>query len=109
MNPSVVLLAMIEDMQPICRSFALPFPPNSIFDYGLVRITIQNLNLSCGPLRYNDACTALRGLAEFMVLHDKFNQWSFQIIVNGYALGSGRIEGVRRVQEAASVSVLDTS
>ena len=108
MNPSVALLAIIEDMQPICRWFALSFPPNNVFDYRLLRITIQNLYV-CGPLTYNDACTALRGLAEFMSLHNEFYQWSFQIFVNGYSLGSGQIEGVQQVQDAPSLSLVATS
>ena len=108
MNPSVALLAIIENMQPICRWFALTFPPNNVFDYRRLRITIQNLYF-CGPLTYNDACTALRGLAEFMSLQDEFYQWSFQIFVNGYSLGSGQIEGVPQVQEAAPISLVATS
>lgn len=80
-----------------------------MFDYLLLRITIQNSYLPCGSLTYNNACTALRGLAEFMALHDEFYQWKFQIFVNGFAVGSGQIEGVQRVQEAASVSVVATS
>lgn len=109
MNPSLVLLAMIENMQPVCRQFADAFPPSRTFDYGFVRITIQNLYLSCGPLTFNDACTALRGLAEYMVLHGQFYQWTFQIWVNGYAVGSGQIENLHQVLEAASVSGVATS
>lgn len=109
MNPSGVLLAMIENMQPVCRFFANPFPPSRVFEYGLVRITIQNLYLSCGPLTYNDACTALRGLAEFMVLNNQFYQWTFQIYVNGYAVGSGQVEYIYQVPEDASVSGVATS
>ncbi|KAM0799920.1 hypothetical protein BDR22DRAFT_821988 [Usnea florida] len=108
MNPSVALLAIIENMQPVCRWFAVSFPPNNVSDYRLLRITIQNQYV-CGPLTYNDACTALRGLAEFMSLHNEFYQWSFQIFVNGYSLGSGQIEGIQQAQEAASLSLVATS
>ena len=108
MNPSVALLAIIENMQPVCRWFALSFPPNNVFDYRLLRITIQNLYV-CGPLTYNDACTALRGLAEFMSLDNEFFQWSFQIFVNGYPLGSGQIEGIQQGQETASLSLVAAS
>ena len=108
-NPSVALLAIIENMQPICRWSALSFPPSTKFDYLLLRITIQNSYLPCGPLTYNNACTALRGLAEFMALHNEFYQWNFQIFVNGYAVGSGQIVAIERVQEAASLSVVATS
>ena len=109
MNPSTVLLAIIENMQPVCRYFANSFPPTRVFDYGTVRVTIQNLYLSCGPLTYNDACTALRGLAEFFVLNNSFYRWTFQIWVNGYALGGGEIENRNRVLEAAGVSGMATS
>lgn len=109
LNPSTVLLAMIENMQPVCRLFASTFPPSTVFDYGLVRIAIQNLHLSCGPLTYNDACTALRGLAEFMVLNNQFHQWSFQIWIKGYAAGGGQIESVHQVLAPASVSGVATS
>ena len=96
-------------MQPVCRYFANPFPPSRIFDFGLIRVTIQNLYLSCGPLTYNDACTALRGLADYMVLYNQFYQYTFQIWVQGYALGSGQIEGLGQMLEAASASGVATS
>ena len=109
MNPSIVLLTIIENLQPICRHFAYPFPPSMIFDYRLIRLTIQNLYLSCGPLTYDDACTALRGLAEFMVLRNQFHQIRFQIWVNEYAVGGGQIEGIGQVLPAASVAGVATS
>ncbi len=100
-KPSIVLLSIIEQMQPVCRHFADPFPPSWVFDYALIRVTIQNLYLSCGPLTYNDACTALRGLAEFMVLQTQFYQWRFQIWVGEYAVGGGQIDGLVQVLPAA--------
>lgn len=109
MNPSTVLLAIIENMQPVCRHFANPFPPTSVFDYGLIRIGIQNLHLSCGPLTYNDACTALRGLAEYMVLYNQFYQWRFQIWIREYAVGGGQIDSIHQVLGPASVSGVATS
>lgn len=109
MNPSIVLLSLIENMQPVCRHFAAPFPPSWVSDYALVRVTIQNLYLSCGALSYNDACTALRGLAEFMVLENRFYQWRFQIWVNGYALGGGQIDGIQQILPAASAAGVASS
>ena len=108
-HQSTVLLAIIENMQPVCRHFAIPFPPSRVFDYGRTRVTIQNLYLSCGPLTYNDACTALRGLAEFMVLNQQLYQWAFQIWVHGYAVGGGEITSIYAVVPAASASGVATS
>lgn len=106
LNPTIALLSMIEIMQPICRQFMQPYPPASVFDYALIRITIRSSNLPCGALTYNNACTALRGLAEFMTLSNQFFQWRFQIWVNGYALGRGRIDGILpRLPEASAAGV----
>lgn len=104
MNPSGALLAIIENMQPVCRHFVAPFPPSRVFDYGLVRVTIQNLYLSCGPLTFNDACTAMRGLAEFMVHNNQMRQWTFQIWVNQFAVGGGEIENLFSVPPAAGIA-----
>ena len=109
MSPPPVLLAIIENMQPVCRKFAIAFPPSRIFDYGLVRITLQNLYLSCGPLTYNDACTALRGLAEFMVFNNRFYHLTFQIWVDGYALGGGQVSSLYQALKTASVSGVATT
>ena len=110
LNPSIVLLSMIENMQPICRHVTTTFPPFRVFDYALVRITIRNLYLpSCGPLTYNDVCTVLRGLAEFMVLQNRYAQWRFHIWVNGFALGSGQVDGIHRVLPAASAAGVASS
>lgn len=108
-DQSTVLLAIIENMQPICRHFANPFPPSRVFDYRSTRVTIQNLYLSCGPLTYNDACTALRGLAEFMVLNHQLHEWTFQIWVHGYAVGGGEIRSVYAVLPTASAAGVATS
>lgn len=106
MDPPLVLLSMIENMQPVCRHFRVAFPPRRVFDYGGVRTTFRSL--PCGSLTYHDACTTLRGLAEFMTLQDQFYQWRFQIWVNGYALGGGQIELVRMLP-AASAAAVSTS
>lgn len=105
----VVLLAIIENMQPVCRNSASPFPLSRVSDYGTTRVTIQNLYLSCGPLTYNDACTALRGLAEFMVLNHQLYEWTFQIWVNQYALGSGEIRNIHAALPATSAAGVATS
>lgn len=104
MDPPLVLLSMIENMQPVCRYFGRAFPPRRVFDYGLVRITFRSF--PCGSLTYNDVCTALRGLAEFMTLQNQFYQWRFQMWVNEYAFGSAEIGlvGMLPVASAAAVS-----
>lgn len=106
MDPPLVLLSMIENMQPICRHSRAAFPPRRVFDYALARTTFRSF--PCGSLTYHDVCTALRGLAEFMTLQNQFYQWKFQIWVNGYALGSGQIQLIRMLP-AASAAGLDTS
>jgi len=89
-------------MQPICQHFAIPFPKRRTLQNGGFQITIGNLNLSCGPLTYNDVCSTLRGLAEFMVLNAAYHSWSFQIFVRDYPVGWGQIEAI--IDEAAPVS-----
>ena len=109
LNPTIVLLSMIENMQPICRHFGNSFPPVRVFNYALIRTTIRNSYFPCTALTFNDACTALRGLAEYMALNNQFFQWRFQIWVNGYSLGSGRIEGIDRGLPEVSAAVVATS
>ena len=106
MSPSIVLLSMIENMQSICRLFVTVFPPAKVFDYGLVRIAFQSLDHQhCARLTYNDVCTTLRGLAEFMVLLDQFYQWTFSIWVQGYAVGGGQISVRPMLPEVSATGV----
>ena len=108
-NPTIALLSMIENMQPVCRHFVNAMPRVRVFDYALIRTTIQNSYLPCGTLTYNVACTALRGLAEYMTLSNVFIPWRFQIWVNGYAVGRGQIEGISRTLPAVSGVGIATS
>ena len=110
MNPIVVLLSVVENMQPVCRHFLTAFPPTRIFDYGLIRTIIRNRQSSeCGLLTYNDVCTVLRGLAEFMVGEIQFYQWQFRILVNGYESGSGQIDVVHQMLPAVSATGVTSS
>lgn len=79
-------------MQPICRQYDTEIPISSTFDYAGVRIILKNYTgRGCGTVTYHDACTALRGLAEFMVLRNRYNAWTFDIYINGLGAGGGKI------------------
>ncbi|KAL2049373.1 hypothetical protein ABVK25_010383 [Lepraria finkii] len=106
-HPQVILLAIIENMQPVCRYFGNQFPVIRTFDYASIQIVLQNRYApGISPMTYNDACTVLRGLAEFMILNDEFHAWSFSVFVAGALAGNGRmIQGL----PGASASGVATS
>ncbi|KAL6718460.1 hypothetical protein ACLMJK_004551 [Lecanora helva] len=105
--PMPILLAVIENMQPTCRNFMLPYPKQHTFVYGQFKIKLRNLDLSCGPLTYNDACSALRGLAEFMVTRDAYRPWTWQIWVGDQPRGAGQIfvSGVREGEQGNGTDI----
>ena len=104
--PQIALLAIVEHMQPTCGHYIAVMPSTSTFDYAGVRIVF--INHFSNPLGYHDACTALRGLAEYMVLKNAFNVWMFDIRIRGSNAGSGRIL-LSQSSLSASPSDVDTS
>ncbi|KAL2047636.1 hypothetical protein N7G274_000678 [Stereocaulon virgatum] len=91
-HPYVLLVAIIEFMQPACHFPYLPFPAHRTFDYMLVRIILSTIETtSARPMTHNVACIVLRGLAEFMVLIQQFHGWVFSIFVGGTLVGKGAV------------------
>ena len=105
--PQLALLAIVEYMQPICSYNDIEFPISSTFDYAGVRITLKNYTgRGRRTITYHDACTALRGLAEYMVLQDRFWMFLFDIYIEGVDAGGGRL---RMTPEPASVLDVKTA
>ena len=93
-------------MQPICRQYDTDIPTSSTFDYEGVRIILTDYSgRGCKKITHHDACTALRGLAEFMVLRNGFNPWTFDIYINGFDAGEGKILETPRSLSASAPDV----
>lgn len=91
-------------MPLICSQYDPEIPMSSTFDYNGVRIILTDYSAQgCKKITYHDACTALRGLAEFMVLKNGFNALTFDIYVNGFDVGEGKILEAPRSLSAADV------
>ena len=107
LQSQLVMLAIIESMQSVCSHVDTEFPIASTFDYVGVRIILKNYTgRGCRTLTYNDACTTLRGLAEFMVLKNDFKLWIFEIYIFGVDAGGGRL---RLTPESTSASDVETA
>jgi hypothetical protein len=106
-HPYVLLLAIIESMQRVCRHPYLSFPAHKTYDYMVVRIILITIQTtSAKPMTYNVACTVFRGLAEYMVLNQQFHSWNFSVLVGEALVGKG---AVVQVPESAVASGLTTS
>ena len=57
---------------------------------GKTKITIQNIDAT-QAMTYNDACSTLRGIGEYLTLEDKWLEWTFNIDVAGVWLGQGQV------------------
>jgi len=76
----------------MCRASPLQaLPPILHLNYGNIQLKLRNMNRECGFLTYNDACTMLRGLAEYMTSTGKFQGSAFDISVSGNVVRSGQL------------------
>jgi len=94
LDPYSVLMTLITTLPEVCRMPPTdPFPAAQIsFHYGNASVTLASGAGACGSLTYDDACTTLQGLAEYVTSSDDFYGNDFQIAVAGKVVGSGKVQ-----------------
>ena len=95
-------MCIVESLPSVCRAPPfVEFPTSKSFSYRTAKITLENTNLA-EPFTNNDACSALRGIAEYLSSKQLWFEWSFQIYVAGTVVGDGQLVNMQIATALAS-------
>lgn len=106
LDPHTCLMLIIENQSPMCRSSPFRALASTLFlQYNDLQLKLTTSSQECGFLTYNDACTTLRGLAEYMTSTGKFQGLVFDVSVSGKIVGSGHLLRLGQNVNANSSSI----